>query len=108
MAVYDRHRIVVGAKFKVRKIRSGVDIDGVPYWKFYVPFTMRINGNPVVYKHLWCKVYGRPTTKDGEWVAITKILGYHPNCRPNTDGGMQVFEDMVVEVEKVRKERDYE
>ena len=59
MATYDRHQIEVGSKVKVSKVRSGVEPNGLPYWKFYVPFTMRINGNPVIYKHLWCKVYGR-------------------------------------------------
>ena len=103
MATYDRHKISVGSRLKVGKIRSGTEINGVPYWKFYVPFTKRVNGNAVTYKHLWCKVSGRPLTKEGEWVEITKILSYHPNCRPNDDGGMQMFEDLVVEVEKVVK-----
>ena len=105
---YDRHQISVGSKLNVSRIRSGIDPSGIPYWKFYVPFIMRVNGNAVIYKHLWCRVMGRPIAKEGEWVEITKIVKYHPNCRMNDIGGMQVFEDLVVEVEKVVKERDYE
>lgn len=108
MATYDRHKIVVGSKLEVRTVRSGVDKKGLPYWKFYTPYTMRINGNPVVYKHLWCVVYGRMYPfAEGDWVVVTRILEHRANCRPNDDGGMQVFEDLVVEVEKVVKERDY-
>lgn len=108
MATYDRHQIEVGSKVKVSKVRSGVEPNGLPYWKFYVPFTIRINGNPVTYKHLWCKVYGRQgRIAEEDWVVITKINKLRTNCRHNDDGGMQVFEDLVVEVEKIRKERDY-
>jgi hypothetical protein len=45
---------------------------------------------------------------EGDWVVVTRILEHRANCRPNDDGGMQVFEDLVVEVEKVVKERDDE
>lgn len=109
MATYDRHKVRVGCKLEVRNIRSGVDNNGLPYWKFYVPYTMRINGNPVVYKHLWCKVFGRQNQiAEGDWVSVERIVEHSANCRPNTEGGMQVFEDLVVEVEKIVRERNYE
>ena len=105
---YDRHSIGLGNKIKITQIRSGTDMKGLPYWKFYVPFTMRVNGNPVVYKHLWCRVMGRPIAQEGDWVQITRMTAYHPTCRRDDNGGMTVFEDMIVEVGKVVKERDYE
>lgn len=105
---YDRHSIGVGNKIKITHIRSGTDLNGLHYWKFYVPFTMRVNGVAVVYKHLWCRVMGKPCVKEGDWVQITQIVAYHPNCRHDDNGGMTVFEDMVVEVEKVVKEKNYE
>lgn len=97
---FNRHSLSVGNKVKISQIRSGVDIRNLPYWKFYVPFTMKINGNSVVYKHLWCKVNGKPTFKENDWVVITKIIGYYSNCRHNEDGGMTIFEDLLVEIEK--------
>lgn len=106
--IYDRHSIGVGNKIKITHTKSGTDTKGLPYWKFYVPFTMRVNGNPVVYKHLWCRVMGRPIAQEGDWVQITRITAYHPNCRHDNNGGMTVFEDMIVEVEKLTMERDYE
>lgn len=106
--IFNRQSLNLGNKVKVKSVRSGVDSKGVPYWKFYVPFTTVINGNSVVYKHLWCKVYGYPTVKEDEWVTITNILGYTSNCRHNNDGGMTVFEDLIVEIEKSKMERDYE
>lgn len=109
MIIYDRHSISVGSKVIVRKLCSGVEPNGLQYWKFYVPFTMRINGNAIIYKHLWCKVLGRPFAKEGDWVEITKIVKLHANCKPKDNGGMQIFEDFVVEVEKLVKEtNDYE
>ena len=108
MATYDRHHIEVGSKVKALKIHTKVDTSGSPYWKFYVPFIMRINGNPIIYKHLWCRVKGRPFVEEGDWVEITRIVKLHTNCSPNTKGGMEVFEDLVVEVEKVVREREYE
>lgn len=101
MKTYDRHSIGVGNKIKITNIRTGTDHKGLPYWKFYVPFTMRINDRPVVYKHLWCRVWGKPIAQEGDWVQIEHIIAYHPNCRHDDNGGMTVFEDMVVEVTKL-------
>ena len=106
-AKYNRQALFVGNKVKVSQLRTGVDARNIPYWKFYVPFTMVVNGKSVVYKHLWCRVDGKPLYKENEWVEITKILGYHSNYRRNTDGGMSFFEDLMVEVKKVVLEDKY-
>lgn len=105
---YDRHSLGVGSRMKITQIRTGTDRKGLPYWKFYVPFTMRVNSTPVIYKHLWCRVYGRLYVSEGDWVEITKIVAYHPNCRHDNNGGMTVFEDMVVEVERVENDKNKE
>jgi hypothetical protein len=46
--------------------------------------------------------------QEGEWVEIKNIIGYKPNCRRDNNGGMTVFEDLFVEVEKVLKENYYD
>jgi hypothetical protein len=102
--IYNRRSLSVGSKVKITAIRTGVDIKNIPYWKFYIPFTMTINGNSIVYKHLWCRVNGKPTFKENDWVVITNIIGYSSNCRHNDNGGMTVFEDLLVEIEKARLE----
>lgn len=108
MKNFNRQSLFVGNKVKITKIKSGVDARSVPYWKFYVPFTMLINGNSVIYKHLWCRVIGTPNIKENDWVKITNILGYASNCRHDDNGGMTVFEDLIVEIEKSEMEKDYD
>lgn len=108
METFERHKIAVGSKIRVCKVRSGVDSKGLPYWKFYVPYSIKVNGNPVIYKHMWCRVDGKPIAEEGEWVKLTRINAHCTNCTVNYEGGMEVFEDLVVEVEKVGKERTYE
>lgn len=105
---YNRHSLSVGSKVRITSIRSGVDSQNLPYWKFYVPFAMLINGHSVNYKHLWCRVSGKPFVKEGDWVEIKSIISYKPNCRHDDKGGMTVFEDLFVEVEKAKKEKDYD
>jgi hypothetical protein len=101
---YNRHSLSVGSRVKITNIKSGTDINNVPYWKFYVPFSMPVNGHPVIYKHLWCRVAGKPIVQINDWVEIKSIITYQPNCRHDTNGGMTIFEDLFVEVEKVLKE----
>lgn len=108
MANFDRHQVTVGSKIKIGKVVSGVDTKGLPYWKFYVPFTMPINGNSVIYKHLWCRVNSREVAKEGDWVQISRILAFKSNCRVVEKGGMEVFDEVVVEVEKLVREKNYE
>lgn len=103
MANFNRHKVKVGSKLKIGKIVCGVDVEGLPYWKFYVPFTMQVNGNSIIFKHLWCKVYGQPLDI-GDWVEITEIFGFQSNCQKDTiSGGMQTFDDLIVEIRKVEK-----
>ena len=96
METFERHKIAVGSKIRVCKVRSGVDSKGLPYWKFYVPYSM------------WCRVAGKPIVEEGEWVQLVRINAHCSNCTVNYEGGMEVFEDLVVEVEKITRERTYE
>lgn len=106
--IYQRQSLGVGSKVKISHMVSNVDSNNIPYWKFYVPFSIIINGNPIVYKHLWCRVAGKPIANDGDWVIVKNITGYKPNCRRNENGGINVYEDLFVEVEKIYKENNYD
>lgn len=104
--MYQRQSLSVGSKVKISHMMSTVDANNVPYWKFYIPFSIIINGHSVVYKHLWCRVAGKPFVNEGDWIQITAINGYKPNCRRDDIGGMSVYEDLFVEIEKLYKENN--
>ena len=101
---YERKKITVGSRLKVLKPMAGQDKHGVPFWKFYVPFSNIINGQRVTYYHLWCKVYGKQIAQENEWVEIERIVEFYSSIDRNHAGGTTFFNGLTLEVRKCEKE----
>lgn len=99
--IYVRQRVEVGSRLQIKKLFSAIDGKGVPYWKFYTPLSTMINGKLYVYEHLWCKVIGQTKYSEGDWVEVTKIIGYCPNYSRHKNGNVSIFRDLVVEVGEI-------
>lgn len=98
---YDRYQIEIGSKVKVNKIYGGVEANGLPYWKFCVPFITHKNSTQITFKYLWCKVIGRADVQEGEFVRVTNILKYHASCVPANNGGTKIYETLTIEIERL-------
>ena len=101
---FSRTKIQVGTRLKVYKLATGTNPNGQPYWKFYVPFTTQVNGESIVFKHLWCRVWGKPIAGDGEWVEIESITDHYAVAVRNKQGGITCFDGLTVEVKRLEKD----
>lgn len=100
-----RHKIMVGSRVKVRgEIKTGVDQNGVPYWKFPVALTEIRGGESVVYDWVWLKCIGKCEFEVGQWLEVTSINGYAAGTRKNTVGGISIFRTLECNFKKVEKE----
>ena len=100
---FNRTKIQIGTRLKVHKMTTGTSPKGIPYWKFYVPFSIQINGESIVFKHLWCRVWGKPIAGDGEWVEIESITDHYSVPVRNNQGGFTCFDAITVTVRKLER-----
>ena len=92
--------IFEGNKFKVGKIKTGVDFNKKPYWTFCITISKEKDFSTQVIDYGHIIVNRMCDCEEGDYVIIKKIKGWKPAMSRLPNGTFRLYQNLYCDVEK--------